>query len=260
MRTVTLSPFDSCIDIGAGKRVRAAVLLLSLLPCAPAVAADPAFGKFFGQYQGRSDTIPAGEKEPRELSVTIGPYKKNGFTIEWKTRLHKADGRVKQSGLSVNFISTHRSNVFASAMRTDLFGHQVPLDPLKGDPFVWVTTRGETLTLYVIRIADNGEQDLQIDELTRMPQGLHLKFTGFYGSEPVRRLTATLKKTDASEERGGQAPLSEADRVAGVSSVNRSLRVPVRQSSRNRVSTLSSVCPYLPAGAWANTITRIVRH
>lgn len=172
-----------------------AALFLSLLCNTPALAGGAAFEQFFGIYEGTSDTIPGGEKQARKLSVTIGPYKKNGFTIDWKTTQYKATGRVKHSGLSVNFIPTHRSNIFASAMRTDLFGHQVPLDAMKGDPFVWITIRDETLTLYVIRIADSGEQDLQIDKLTRTPQGLHDEFISFYGSEPVRRLTATLKKT-----------------------------------------------------------------
>ncbi|NIO41055.1 MAG: hypothetical protein GTO41_13310 [Burkholderiales bacterium] len=169
-------------------------LLVFLLSHTPALAGGAAFEQFFGSYEGTSDTIPEGEEKPRKLSVTIGPYKKDGFSIDWKTTQYKAGGRVKHSGLAVNFIPTHRSNIFASAMRTDLFGHEVPLDPMKGDPFVWITIRGETLTLYVIRIADSGEQDLQIDKLTRTPQGLHDDFTSFYGSEPVRRLTATLKK------------------------------------------------------------------
>lgn len=169
-------------------------LFFSLLSHAPALAGGAAFEQFLGSYEGTSDTIPDGEKQPRELNVTIGSYSKNGFSIDWKTKQYKASGRVKKSGLSVNFIPTNRSNIFASAMRTDLFGHQVPLDPMKGDPFVWITIRDKTLTMYVIRIADSGEQDLQIDKLTRTPEGLHDEFISFYGSEPVRRLTATLKK------------------------------------------------------------------
>ena len=172
----------------------AGVLALAPLSHTPARETGAAFERFFGTYQGTSDTIPDGEHRPRELSVTISPYQKNGFAIDWKTTQHKTGGRVKKSGLSVNFIPTHRSNIFASAMRRDLFGHQVPLDPMKGDPFVWITISGDTLTLYVIRIADSGEQDLQIDKLTRTPEGLYDEFISFYGSEPVRHLTATLKK------------------------------------------------------------------
>lgn len=173
----------------------AGVLAFAVLSPTPAQAGSAVFERFFGSYEGTSDTIPDGEKQARELSVKISPYNKDGFAINWKTTQYKTSGRVKKSGLSVNFTPTHRSNIFASAMRTDLFGHQVPLDPMKGDPFVWVTIQGDTLTLYVIRIADSGEQDLQIDKLTRTPQGLHDEFTSFYGSEPVRRLTATLKKS-----------------------------------------------------------------
>lgn len=169
------------------------VLVVAGLPAAPAQAGSAAFERFLGRYAGQSDTIPAGEKARRALRVAITPYK-NGFTIDWHTKMQKTDGRLKQRGLTVNFIPTPRPNIYASAMRTDLFGHAVPMDPMKGDPFVWVTITGNTLALYLIRITDNGEQDLQIDQQTLTPEGLHLEFTRFYGSEPVRRFTATLKK------------------------------------------------------------------
>jgi hypothetical protein len=192
-------PKDSHSASSVGARTSLPLLLTGalfffLFSHTPTLAGGAAFEQFLGSYEGTSDTIPDGEKQPRKLNVTIGPYNKNGFSIDWKTTQYKASGRVKKSGLSVNFIPTNRSNIFASAMRTDLFGHQVPLDPMKGDPFVWITIRDKTLTMYVIRIADNGEQDLQIDRLTRGPEGLHDEFIGFYGSQSVRRLTATLKK------------------------------------------------------------------
>lgn len=192
-------PKDSHSAYAVGARASSLLLLTGalfffLLFDTPALARNAAVEKFLGTYEGTSETTPDGEKQPRKLNVTIKPYGKNGFSIDWKTTQYKASGRVKKSGLSVNFIPTHRSNIFASAMRTDLFGNQVPMDPMKGDPFVWVTIRDDTLTLYVIRIADSGEQDLQIDKLKRTPDGLHDEFTSFYGSEPVRHLTAALKK------------------------------------------------------------------
>ncbi len=173
------------------------VLFLALLSHTPAQAEARAFARFFGGYEGTSDTIPEGEKAPRTLSVTIRPYDKHGFTIDWSTKIQKADGRLKRQGLAVNFVPTHRPNIYASAMRTDLFGHAVPMDMMKGDPFVWVTLTADTLTQHIIRIADNGVQDLQIDKLTLTQQGLHLEFTRVYGSNPVRHLTATLNKIDS---------------------------------------------------------------
>ena len=47
-----------------------------------------------------------------------------------------------------------------------MFGHQVPLDPLKGDPYVWCRIVGRVLTLYSLQITDDGGYDLQIYERT----------------------------------------------------------------------------------------------
>jgi hypothetical protein len=157
-------------------------------------AIGASFERFFGYYQGQSDTIPEGESVKRKMTVEIKPSDA-GFTVSWHTTITKA-GRSKTKGLSVDFTPTSRSNTYASAMRTDMFGHPVPLDLMKGEPLLWATINGETMTVYLIRILDDGSQDLQIDRRTRTPDGLRSEFIGLYDGEPLRRIGATLKKVD----------------------------------------------------------------
>lgn len=179
---------------GTRRRCLLLSLLAGLLFALPTMQAEGAsYERFFGSYQGESDTVPAGESAKRQMSIVIKPYKA-GFTVSWHTTITKAGANPKVKGLSVDFTTTRRDNIYASAMRTDLFGHAVPLDPMKGEPLVWATIEGETLTVYLIRIADDGSQDFQIDKRTRTADGLRLEFIGFYNGEPLRRITATLKK------------------------------------------------------------------
>jgi hypothetical protein len=178
---------------GARRRCVLLSLLAGLLFALPTVQAEGAsYERFFGSYQGQSDAVPEGESAKRQMSVVIKPYKA-GFTVSWNTTITKAGGSPKVKGLSVDFTTTRRNNIYASAMRTDLFGNAVPLDPMKGEPLVWATISGETLTVYLIRIADDGSQDFQIDKRTRTADGLKLEFIGFYNGEPLRRITAALK-------------------------------------------------------------------
>ena len=166
--------------------------LLCVMSVAPAAGAS--FERFFGIYKGESDTVPQGESANRRMSVEIKPHK-NGFSVSWSTTITKA-GRVKTKGLSVDFTPTSKSNTFASAMRMDMFGHPVPLDLMKGQPLVWATINGDTMTVYLIRILDDGSQDFQIDRRTRTPDGLKSVFVGLYDGEPLRHIDATLKRVD----------------------------------------------------------------
>jgi hypothetical protein len=155
-------------------------------------AASSSFERFVGTYRGESDTVPEGESAKRQMMVQIKPSE-DGFTVSWHTTITKSGHRPKAKGLSVNFTPTTRRNTFASAMRTDMFGHPVPLDLMKGEPLLWVTINGDTMTVYLIRIADDGSQDFQIDKYTRTPYGLKSEFIGLFDGEPLRRNNATLR-------------------------------------------------------------------
>ena len=148
---------------------------------------------FYGTFEGVSDAVTESEFSPRDLRVTIRSDD-DGFIVDWSALMTKADGRVKRTEYSIAFEPTHRENIYQSMMRTDLFGHMVPLDPMRGDPFVWATIDENTLTIYALLITVSGAQDLQIYSRTLTRSGLSLDFTRFYGTSPIRHVTATLRK------------------------------------------------------------------
>jgi hypothetical protein len=167
--------------------------LLFALPMTQVKGAS--FEHFFGTYRGESDTIPEGESAKRQMLVQIKPSD-TGFTVSWQTTITRGGHRPKAKGLSVVFVPTSKGHTYASAMRRDMFGNPVPLDLMKGEPLVWATVSGDTMTVYLIRILDDGSQDFQIDIRTRTADGLKSEFIGLYDGEPLRRIGATLRKID----------------------------------------------------------------
>ena len=97
---------------------------------------------FVGQFSGsaaveRSD----GTTQQRDMSVQISETRK-GFKVRWKTTTYKADGRSKEKSYEIDFVPSDRDGVFAAAMKRNVFGHEVQLDPMKGEPYVWGQING----------------------------------------------------------------------------------------------------------------------
>ena len=113
------------------------------------LAEEVSISSFFGEYVGQSITSTDEGLSVRDLSVEI-KERKDGFTIEWTTITVNVDGKNKRKSYDINFRATPRDDIYASEMRRDKFGGQVPLNPLKGDPYVWARQEGKTLTVYAI--------------------------------------------------------------------------------------------------------------
>ncbi len=77
----------------------------------------------------------------------------------------------KRKAYTIAFQPTQRPGVYSSAMRANVFGERVPMDPFKGDPFVWARLSGKTLSVYALIILADGGYDLQIYDRTLTPDG-----------------------------------------------------------------------------------------
>lgn len=180
------------------------LLLLMLIFVSPTsgVASPPAaIEPFLGRFEGRTITGGDDETTSRDLTVFIQPDG-DRFRIEWTTVTRQSDGEVKRKTYSIGFEKTQRPKIFRSTMRTDMFGHQVPLDPLKGDPYVWCRIVGPVLTLYSLQITDDGGYDLQTYERTVEGDRMSLRFRRLREGEPPKELTASLERV-AETGKGG---------------------------------------------------------
>jgi len=177
-----------------------------LLFCIAALASSPptvgqaaTLEDFFGAYKGVSVTKGPIGFEARYLDLVIKEKekgeKKEGFIIEWETGIPRADGTYKYKSFKIHFLPTQRDNVYRSAMRRDMFGNQVPLDPLKGEPFFWSTLKGDQLTVYGIIINEDGSYELQAYERTLTEKGLDLRFYRVREGERTQVVDGSLKRT-----------------------------------------------------------------
>ncbi len=154
-------------------------------------AGDSGIQAFYGTFRGSSIADSKTRLTPRDLSVTIEPGKAGSFVVGWTTIIRRADGETRKH-YSIAFQPTQRPGIYRSAMRANVFGEMVPLDPFKGDPLVWARLQGKTLTVYALIILDDGGYDLQIYDRTLTPTGLDLRFSRSLDREPVTVLEATL--------------------------------------------------------------------
>ena len=141
--------------------------------------------------EGSSDSLQGLSK--RDLSVSIQP-KDKGFTLKWTTVTHKKAGKAKRKAYSIDFRPSARPTIFASAMRRNKFGGSVPLDPLKGEPYVWGRLHGSTLTVHALMITDDGGYEIQVYERTLTETGLDLTFSRIRDGEQLKLIKGTLKK------------------------------------------------------------------
>lgn len=160
---------------------------------ASAPVAPTGFEAFFGTYKGQTILEGDGVVTTRDLDVAIAPTDR-GFNVSWTTTTLGRDGATKRDGYSIDFEQTRRPGIFASQMRTNMFGNRVPLDPLRGDPFVWARIADTTLTVYALLITDNGSYEMQTYHRTLQDGGLALRFFRFREGETVRTVTASLRR------------------------------------------------------------------
>ena len=182
-------------------RMKTTLAACLLLATASSLAADAAVSRFFGYYEGVAISQPgtAGEDElqPRDLTVKVGPYHDRGFTVSWTTVIRKGDGRLKRSENSVNFEPAKRHGVYGSAMRRNMFGEEAPMDPLKGEPFVWATVAGDTMTVHSLIITEDGGYEMQSYERHLTDDGMSIEFRRVRDGESLRAVTGELRRTRA---------------------------------------------------------------
>lgn len=163
---------------------------------AGARAADVTIEDFYGDYEGQSISEEGEGLSQRDLAVSIKPDedKKNGFIVDWTTVTQKSGGETSRKSYSIRFQPTKRPNIYGSAMRPNLFGKTVPLDPLQGQPYVWAKLEGHTLTVYAMLITDDGGYEMQVYHRTLSDDGMDLKFRRFREDGALKQIDGKLKK------------------------------------------------------------------
>lgn len=159
-----------------------------------AVAAMAEIAPFVGSYAGSAAVDNAdGSTEQRDMSVTI-LQSGEGFLVKW-TSVRLRDGAAdKSSTYQITFLPTQRDGVYSAAQQRNVFGHSVPLDPMKGEPYVWARIHERTLSVYSLFVTDTGSYEIQQYDRTLVDAGLQLEFARVADGMPLRSVSALLKR------------------------------------------------------------------
>ncbi len=148
---------------------------------------------YLGEYKGHTEYEEDGQKKKRDLSVEITETDE-GFNVSWEVTTIKASGKSKTKDYSIDFEPTKRQHVFQAAQKTNVFGGKEPLDPMKGEPYVWSRIAEGTLTLFALLINDDGGYELLIYDRSLADKGLDLKFTRIKNGNEQKTITSLLEK------------------------------------------------------------------
>ena len=184
--------YVSARRIGIGEWVLAAGFWLVLATMA--LASDPRIEAFEGVYSGSAELVSSsGKITDRDMSVEIQETRK-GFAVAWSTTSVRDDGSINEKDYRIEFVPSEREGVYAAAMERNVFGHEVQLDPMKGEPFVWARIDGATLTVFSLFVDENGDYELQQFDRTLSEGGLQLDFQAVRSGETTRTVSTFLEK------------------------------------------------------------------
>jgi len=175
----------------------AKTLLLLGIATAPmsAAGATSELEQFFGKYAGPAVTDEQGSITNRDLRVEISPHKQ-GFTVRWVSQSWLGGGEVKRKNYIIDFYPTTRPHIFQAGMRTDKFGHQVPLDPMRGEPYIWARVAGPSLFIHALHVLEDGGYEVQTYVRTATTQGLNIQYSRRRDGKLLRSVTGLLKRQD----------------------------------------------------------------
>ncbi len=161
--------------------------------CSQITIASSLVEPFVGNYSGHVTYEEEGVTIDRDLGVTI-EENDEGFKVDWEVTTIRPDKSPKTKSFTINFTPTKRDSVFQAAMQPDLFGGKKPLDPIKGDPYVWARINDDTLTVFALLIHDDGGYELLIYDRSLVDEGLNLKFSRIKNGSQLKTIEGILKR------------------------------------------------------------------
>ncbi len=151
----------------------------------PAQAAGP--DAFYGHYKGtgtsRDPNVTFFELTERDLDVVIGADGA-GFFVEWTTVIRDyRDEEVRRRSARVAFDPSDRPGIYLARGRNASSG------------LSWASINGNTLSVRVVAIRDDGSYSVQTYHRTLGSDGnMFLQFVSDSDGQTIRMVSAVLKK------------------------------------------------------------------
>ena len=147
---------------------------------------------FVGTYSGSAEVTRAdGSTQARDLSVEISETR-GGFRVKWTTKIFRASGKVSEKSYDINFRPAPTEGLYAAAQKKDLFGNEVQLDPMKGEPYVWGQLTDDALTVFALFVDPTGGYVMHQYERSLADGGLQLEFNSVTNGQPQHTVSSLL--------------------------------------------------------------------
>ena len=147
------------------------------------------YGTFKGSAVAENEDSLFFRTTARDFDVTIRPAGA-GFKVAW-TSIIRGGGDPKRP--DVKRKSAERT--FMPAARAGIYRTPGNPDPFKGDEIGWARVSGNTLSVYLARIRDDGRYEIQRYDRTLSDLGMQLEFTRLRDGEKVRVVKGRAVKT-----------------------------------------------------------------
>lgn len=175
-----------------GKYIVVFVLLGWLGPIGAVLAADNlSFRAFYGSWEGAGEVHSPNNyfaMTARDLDVKI-ESRGDGFSVAWTTVTYLGgdtnNPEVRRKSSSIDFLPSGKPGVFKAASAGD---------PFSGDAYAWARIKGQTLTVYLLNIGEDGAYDMQSYDRTLTGVTMDLTFTRMRDDEHQRTAKGKLIK------------------------------------------------------------------
>jgi hypothetical protein len=175
-----------------GKYTVVFVLLAWLGPISTVLAADNlSISAFYGSWKGAGEAHSPNSyfaMTARDLDVKIEP-KGNGFSVAWTTVTYSGgdtgSAKVRRKSSSIDFLPSAKPGVFKAARAGD---------PFSGEAYTWARIKGQTLTVYLLNIDEEGAYVIQSYDRTLTGFAMDLTFSRIRDDEPERTAIGKLIK------------------------------------------------------------------
>lgn len=163
-----------------------------------ALEIDDLHGVYLG-YAIVSDNA-GGKFKEREMTVEIGPYKRNGLRLRWVS-VELVDGRRDKTGVTYRadellLQPSGNDNYFVATAPNNPFQQKERERPIGGDPVRWAVLDDAGLSVFSFVILDDGRFELQRYSRLLDGEGMTLRFDRIVDGKIVREITGSARRVN----------------------------------------------------------------
>ncbi len=181
-------------------------------------AADAPVDAFYGVFEGETTFLTATGAKKRGISVSISPVPDalpgvTGVEVSWTTLSKRSNGKAKSKTHDAVFVPADPAETVFVAVRFSGAAEDIaklesneaekpdapvtapqrsPGDPRGTAPYLWGRIKGDTFSIYVVVVTEDGGYEIQVYDRTLTKEGMTLVYSRNRAGEHLKLLEAFL--------------------------------------------------------------------